>query len=67
MSHTVQTAQQRINAMLRVLALVCVIIGALFVYYVYSATLIPQLIPIFYFMGGLLIFVGATFLILRFE
>jgi hypothetical protein len=53
--------------MLRVLAIVCIIIGGLFVYYLVGATVIPQLVPIFYFMGGLLIFVGAVFLILRFE
>jgi hypothetical protein len=53
--------------MLRVLAVICIIIGGLFVYFVAGATLIPELVPIFYFMGGLLIFVGAAFLILRFE
>jgi hypothetical protein len=67
MSQSVQKTQLRIDAMLRVLALICVIIGGLFFYFAYEAALIPELVPIFYFMGGLLIFVGAVILIVRFE
>ncbi|MDH2901886.1 MAG: hypothetical protein PXY39_13035 [archaeon] len=67
MSQSVQKTQQRIDAMLRVLALVCIIVGALFFYFAIQAALIPQLVPIFYFMGALLIFVGGVILIVRFE
>ncbi|MCL5068245.1 MAG: hypothetical protein M1368_07825 [Thaumarchaeota archaeon] len=40
---------------------------AVFVYFISQTTLIPQLIPIFYFMAGLLIFAGATMLIAKYE
>jgi hypothetical protein len=53
--------------MLRVLAFVCIIVGGLFFYFAVQAALIPQLVPIFYFIGGLLIFVGGVVLIVRFE
>jgi hypothetical protein len=52
---------------LRVIALVCLVIGGVFAYYVSQAGLIPQLVPVFYFMAALLIFVGVTILIARFD
>jgi preprotein translocase subunit SecY len=67
LSSSIQKTQQRIDAMLRVLALICVIVGGLFFYFAIQAVLIPQLVPIFYFMGGLLVFVGGVVLIVRFE
>ncbi len=67
MASTVQTPQARVDALLRVLALVCIIVGGVFTYFIYQTQLIPQLVPIFYFMAGVLIFVGAVILIARFE
>ncbi len=67
MSSTVQTSQARVDALLRVVGLVCIIVGGVFVYFIYQTQLIPQLVPIFYFMAGLLVFVGVVILISRFE
>ncbi|MHB1909502.1 MAG: hypothetical protein ACYCQJ_11640 [Nitrososphaerales archaeon] len=67
MSKTLQTAQQRINALLRVIALLCIILGGLFIYFTSQSNLIPQLVPIFYFIAALLIFVGIVVLIVRFD
>jgi hypothetical protein len=53
--------------MLRVMALICIVIGGVFVYFITQTTLIPQLYPIFYFMAALLIFAGIVVLIARFE
>jgi|GEM_PF-1602167 uncharacterized membrane protein len=67
MSKTLKTSQQRIDALLRVIALLCIISGAVFAYEISLTTLIPQLVPIFYFMAGVLIFVGFVVLISRYE
>ena len=53
--------------MLRVIALVCIALGGVFAYYISQTLLIPQLVPIFYFMSALMIFVGAVVLIARFT
>jgi len=42
-------------------------LGGVFAYDIYQTTLIPQLVPIFYFMAALMIFVGAVVLISRFD
>ena len=67
MSKALSTSQQRISALLRVIALVCIMLGGVFAYDIYQTTLIPQLVPIFYFMAALMIFVGAVVLIARFD
>jgi hypothetical protein len=67
MSKALKTSQQRIDAMLRVMALVCIVIGGVFAYFISITSLIPQLYPIFYFMAALLIFAGAAVLVARFE
>ncbi len=67
MSKALSTSQQRISALLRVIALVCILLGGVFAYDIYQTTLIPQLVPIFYFMAALMIFVGAVVLIARFD
>lgn len=67
MAKALKTSQQRIDAMLRVMALVCIVIGGVFVYFISQTALIPQLYPIFYFMAALLIFAGVVILIARFE
>jgi protein-S-isoprenylcysteine O-methyltransferase Ste14 len=67
MAKALRTSQQRIDAMLRVVALVCIVIGGVFAYFISQTALIPQLVPIFYFMSALLIFAGAAVLIARFE
>ena len=64
---TVGKAQQRISALLRVIGLVCIVLGGVFAYYISQTVLIPQLVPVFYFMAGLLIFVGVTVLIARYT
>ena len=67
MSRTLRNAQQRIDALLRVISILCIILGGVFAYFISTTTLIPQLVPIFYFMAGLMIFVGAAVLIARYE
>ncbi|HXQ93118.1 MAG TPA: hypothetical protein VN739_08940 [Nitrososphaerales archaeon] len=67
MSKALSTSQQRISALLRVIALICIMLGGVFAYDIYQTTLIPQLVPIFYFMAALMIFVGAVVLISRFD
>ena len=67
MSKALSNSQQRISALLRVIALVCILIGGVFAYDIYQTTLIPQLVPMFYFMAALMIFVGAVVLIARFD
>lgn len=67
MTSSISTAHERVDALIRVISLVCIIMGAVFVYFISQTTLIPQLIPIFYFMAGLLIFAGATMLIAKYE
>ena len=53
------------DAVIRVLGLVCIIVGAVFAYFISQTTLIPQLVPIFYFMSATLIFAGVVVLIAR--
>ncbi|MDA4129304.1 MAG: hypothetical protein OK457_00900 [Thaumarchaeota archaeon] len=67
MSKSLSNSQQRISALIRVIALICILLGGVFAYYISQTSLIPQLIPIFYFMAGLMIFVGAVVMIARFE
>jgi hypothetical protein len=62
-----KTSQQRISALLRVIALFCIIMGGLFAYFIYQTSLIPQLVPIFYFLAALLIFVGFVVLIAKYD
>ncbi|MDG6997778.1 MAG: hypothetical protein JRN15_01540 [Nitrososphaerota archaeon] len=67
MSRSLKTSQERISALLRVISLLCIVLGGTFAYFIYQTTLIPQLVPIFYFMAGLLIFVGVVVLIAKYE
>jgi len=67
MAGALKTSQQRISALLRVIALLCIIMGGLLVYFVSETTLIPQLVPIFYFLAALLIFVGFVVLIAKYD
>jgi hypothetical protein len=67
MAKALKTSQQRIDALLRVMSLVCIVIGGVFAYFISQTVLIPQLYPIFYFMAALLIFAGAVVLIARFD
>ena len=60
MSKKFETAGQRVDALLRIIALFCIIIGGLFLYFISQTVLIPQLVPIFYFMSALLIFSGLV-------
>jgi hypothetical protein len=67
LAKTLKTSQQRIDALLRVIALLCIISGGVFAYEIAQTTLIPQLVPIFYFMAALLIFVGLVVLVAKFT
>ena len=67
MSKALSNTQQRISALLRVIALVCILLGGVFAFYISQTVLIPQLVPIFYFMAALMIFVGFVVLIARFN
>ena len=67
MSKALSNTQQRISAFLRVIAAICVLLGAVFAADIYETTLIPQLVPIFYFMAALMIFVGLVVLVARFD
>lgn len=67
MSKTLSNTQQRISALLRVFALICILLGGVFAYDISQTVLIPQLVPIFYFMAALMIFVGFVVLIARFD
>ena len=67
MSKALGNSQQRISALLRVIALVCILLGIVFAAYIDQTPLIPQLVPIFYFMAGLMIFVGVVVMISKFD
>jgi hypothetical protein len=67
MSKSLANTQQRISALLRVFAIICVLLGVVFAADIYQTTLIPQLVPFFYFMAGLLIFVGIVVIIAKFD
>lgn len=67
MSKALSNTQQRISALLRVIALVCVLLGVVFAVDIYQTVLIPQLVPLFYFMAALMIFTGVVVLIARFD
>jgi len=68
MAGAFKTSQQRISALLRVIALFCIVMGGTFAYFISQTTgLIPQMVPIFYFLAVLLIFVGLVVLIARFD
>jgi hypothetical protein len=67
MSKALSNSQQRISALLRVIGLICILLGGVFAYAIYQTVLIPQLVPIFYFMAALMIFVGAIVVIARFD
>ncbi|MGA2874829.1 MAG: hypothetical protein ABSE82_04725 [Nitrososphaerales archaeon] len=45
----------------------CIVLGATFAYEIYKTSLIPQLVPPFYFMAGLLMFVGIVILVAKFQ
>ncbi|MGI0078118.1 MAG: hypothetical protein ACRECH_00655 [Nitrososphaerales archaeon] len=65
MSSSLETSQSRVDAVIRVMGLVCIILGGVFVYFISQTKLIPQLVPIFYFMAATLIFAGVVVLIAR--
>ena len=67
MSGSFKTSQQRVSALLRVISLFCIILGGSFAYFIYQTTLIPQLVPIFYFLAALMIFVGFIVLIAKYD
>jgi len=67
MSKALSNTQQRISAFLRVIALVCILLGVVFTVDISQTVLIPQLVPIFYFMAALLIFTGVIVLIARYD
>jgi peptidoglycan/LPS O-acetylase OafA/YrhL len=67
MSKALSNTQQRISAFLRVVAIVCILLGVVFAADIYQTVLIPQLVPFFYFMAALMIFVGFIVLIARFD
>lgn len=67
MSRTLRTSRERISALLRIISLMTIVLGGVFAYYISQTTLIPQLVPEFYFMAALLIFVGIVVLIAKFE
>jgi len=67
MSKALSNTQQRISALLRVISIVCILIGGVFAYDISQTVLIPQLVPFFYFMAAMMIFVGAVVLIARFD
>ena len=67
MSRALRTSRERISALLRIISLMCIALGGVFAYYISQTSLIPQLVPEFYFMAGLLIFVGFVVLIAKFE
>ncbi len=66
-SRSIRTSEQRVGALLRVISLLCVIVGGTFAYFISQTQLIPQLVPIFYFMAALLIFVGIVVLVAKYE
>ena len=65
MSAALETSKSRVDALIRVMGLVCIILGGVFVYFIFQTQLIPQLVPIFYFMAATLIFAGFVVLIAR--
>ena len=67
MSRTLRTSRERISALLRIISLMTIVLGGVFAYYISQTTLIPQLVPEFYFMAALLIFVGIVVLISKLE
>lgn len=67
MSKALSNSQQRISALLRVISLVCILLGGVFAYDISQTSLIPQLVPFFWFMAALLIFVGVVVLIARYD
>jgi hypothetical protein len=67
MSKSFETAGQRVDALIRIVALFCIILGGVFLFFISQTVLIPQLVPIFYFMATLLIFAGIVLLIVKFE
>jgi hypothetical protein len=66
-SRALRTSRERISALLRIISLMTIALGGVFAYYISQTSLIPQLVPEFYFMAGLLIFVGFVILIAKFE
>jgi hypothetical protein len=67
LSKALSNTQQRISALLRVFAIIIVLLGVVFTADIYETVLIPQLVPFFYFMAALMIFVGLVVLIAKFE
>ncbi|HVB12470.1 MAG TPA: hypothetical protein VNE86_05005 [Nitrososphaerales archaeon] len=67
MSRALRTSRERISALLRVISILCIVLGGTFAYFIYQTSLIPQLVAPFYFMAGLLIFVGVVILIAKFQ
>ena len=67
MSRSLRTSRERISALLRIISLMSIVLGGVFAFYISQTTLIPQLVPEFYFMAALLIFVGIVVLIAKFE
>ncbi len=68
---TQNTAESRVNVMLRLVGLVFLALGAAMTYLTYSeasqANIVPQIVPVFYLVSSLLMAVGFITTITRYK
>jgi hypothetical protein len=68
---TINAPEARVNVFLRLVGLVVLGLGVVISYLTYSeaaqANLVPQIVPVFYIGGGLLMVVGALAVIANYK
>ena len=68
---TLSTQESRVNVLLRLVGLIFLILGASMTYLTYTessqANIVPQIVPVFYLVSGLLIVVGFVTTVAKYK
>jgi len=68
---TLDAPGSRVSMITRLVGILVLVLGLVLTYFTYqgasSASIVPQIVPVFYLGGGLLVVVGAVALIARYK
>jgi len=68
---TAKTQESRVGALVRLVGFLVFSLGATLAYFTYvegaAATIVPQVVPVFYFIAALLILVGFLAMVSKFR
>ncbi len=68
---TSKTQESRVGALVRLVGFLVFALGATLAYFTYvegaAATIVPQIVPVFYFIAALLILVGFLAMVSKFR